>query len=405
MASTDMKNLRLHGKSFQFRKRLPKRLAQERKQDFFIVSLGRITLAEAQLKRDRLNLELREQEVKLEQTEADILADFLSMPQPDRDAYWAHLSIQADTRAERGDPDAEEWLGRVTGQIVPIDMNLEAYQREKPVSQRQAKHRVAGIERFKRWSGAKHLSDVNRQLAGKYVSHLVSSGLSPKTVNKNLDPLSGYWRFLVRKGIVNDNPWDDQRLSGAKYNKREAWSVDEVRLLIHNAPSRLLKHCIAIGALQGLRRKEISALKVSDCVDGLVRVHDSKTESSTRTLPWHSQLKAIIDQRLADKKPSDFLIEELNACSTLDGRADSLGDRFTKYRDKLFPDRRGGGKQSPWVFHSLRHHFGDERLKLGWQKHIVDDCTGHKKEGVLLNHYYHGAHLETLRECIEAVQL
>jgi integrase len=130
-------------------------------------------------------------------------------------------------------------------------------------------------------------------------------------------------------------------------------------------------------------------MRVRDIRDGLFHVNEGKTEASIRAVPIHSELAEVIKNRTEGKKPDDYLIHEIKRDTKgVLRRSAVFVKRFGRYRDKVFPEYRSNGhRQAAKVFHDLRAHFIDERLKRGVPLEIVKDCVGHEQEGVTLRHY------------------
>ena len=240
---------------------------------------------------------------------------------------WRLQDIAEDMEA-KGD-DGVAWYKRVTGQVVPVLMNVERYTKEKPAAETTQDARRSAIARFSKWLPKPILESVDRRKAGIYVSKLVDEGLAPKSVNSQVSHLSAYWRWLEKRGIVSVNPWTSQNVPNTVQTKRLPWSTDEVVHLINSAPTKLLKHAVAISALAGLRAGEVVKLKVSDCSDGELVVLVGKSKAATRKVPIHSQLVEIINSRINGKAPDDYLLPELR------GNAKALVKRFAAYRQRL----------------------------------------------------------------------
>jgi hypothetical protein len=52
---------------------------------------------------------------------------------------------------------------------------------------------------------------VSRKAAGAFVSDvLIASGRKQATINRIISSLSALWRWLVKRGIVDVNPWIGQ---------------------------------------------------------------------------------------------------------------------------------------------------------------------------------------------------
>ncbi len=128
--------------------------------------------------------------------------------------------------------DGVAWYKRVTGQVVPITMDVERYVKEKPAAETTQNARRSAITRFSKWLPNPTLEAVDRRKAGSYVSKLVDEGLAPKSVNSQISHLSAYWRWLEKRGIVAVNPWMGQLVQNKVQTKRLAWLMDEVVHLI-----------------------------------------------------------------------------------------------------------------------------------------------------------------------------
>jgi integrase len=206
---------------------------------------------------------------------------------------------------------------------------------------------------------------------------------------------------MVRRGLVNENIWQGQQMSTkGSAKKRQAWTMREASSLIETAPTRLLKHAIAIAALSGMRASEITSLRAGDCRNGIfkVKVHEpGKTDAATRHVPIHSYLGAIIESRLHGKHDADYLLHEVK------GSSKGLVKRFARYRQQLYGKQMG---QADKTFHSLRHGFVTEALRADCDLYLVQYCVGHQPAGgVTLGVYHKGPSPEQLRKVVESVML
>ncbi len=137
-------------------------------------------------------------------------------------------------------------------------------------------------------------------------------------------------------------------------------------------------------------------LKVSDCSDGELVVRVGKSAAATRKVPIHSQLVEITNSRINGKAQDDYLLPELH------GNANPLVKRFAAYRQRLYGKNEG---QAQKTYHSLRHHWVDERLKAGCEPYLVQFLAGHKLKGVTFENYYHGPAANQRKAIVEAVSL
>ncbi|SFV34001.1 tyrosine-type recombinase/integrase [Hyphomicrobium facile] len=402
MPEKKLKYLRWKGNQYQFFKRLPKDVAEHSGKSFHVENLGTADAIQARKIVARKLIELEDRWDLLRQGVQDvdvaIAGEYRERPDGyDKDTLNLVLLEQAHKKQ-----NGRQWYRTVTGQAVTISFNVDRFLREAHAVETTQKARKAAITRFEHWLQEKRLetfvSSISRKVAGDFSSHLSNQGLAQKTVNGLIQYLSSYWKWMVRRGIAEANPWQGQQVSAkGKSKTRLAWSHDEVSNLLNNAPTKLLLHAIAIGAQSGLRAGEIAALRVSNCKDGVFDVLKGKTEAATRKVPIHSQLTEILSSRLQGRADEEFLFAELA------GKSKGLVKRFAKYRTKLLGKNHEG--QADKTFHSLRHTFITERLRANCQEYLVQAVVGHANEGVTVGVYHHGPSLDQLREVVEAAQL
>ncbi len=395
-------NLRLKGRQWQFVKKLPADVHAQVGKAWMVKNLGTADVLKAMRLRDRLLVELEQlvysARMGVVDSEAAILGELEGLSPDDRQSIEHHLQDKAEAR---GDPDGGvEWYKRVTGQAVPISLHVDRFLRECPAVPTTQAARRSTIERFEVWlrqekGGSSHLKAVSKKTAGAFASALTEQGLAQKTVNCHLSYLSSYWRWMVKRGLVEVNVWAGQQVvTKGSSRARLAWTLEEVADLVGRAPTRLLRHAIAIAALSGLRAGELTKLKVADCRDGVFNIRAGKTDAATRKVPIHSYLGAIIEARIASRRDDEYLLAELK------GNPKGIVKRFARFRASAFGKTEG---QASKTFHSLRHTFVTEALRAGCDLYIVQSCVGHVPAGVTLSVYHKGPSIEQLRAVVESV--
>jgi hypothetical protein len=137
----DTKHLRMSGRQWQYRRKLPALVAKKLGKTWLLKNLGTDSLIEARRERDRINLDLEDAEQAVRADESELLADFQSASDEVREVLSVVYSDKADVAWEKADKhddekgkqDAIDWYKRVTGQLVAIEMNLSAWQQQVPV--------------------------------------------------------------------------------------------------------------------------------------------------------------------------------------------------------------------------------------------------------------------------------
>ena len=409
------RNIRKKHRQLQVVRRHPQDMLEHFGCKWFSENTGTLDIAKAEKIRDRLFYELDQRyeaiRAGLKLDESQLSIDYLNTPDSlDKDGWQLALITTAEDMEEKEPGSGVQWYRRVTGAAVPLDQHLERHLREATISPATKDARRAAVKRLAEYMSKSKLEvalqRVDRKVAGDFATAMLDTGISPVTVNGYLSNLSSYFQFLHRKGLVKySNPFKSQQLpvKGAK-QEREAWTTEEVRLLIENAPTKLLKHVCAFAALSGLRANELAELRVKDCV-GSFWVHEAnaKTSASVRQVPIHHQLSYLISDRVEGKLPDDYIFHELNSVKA-GNRGKALVKRFSIYREKMFgkPTDR---KQAAKCFHSFRHSFVTERLKAGCDFRMVQLTVGHIPVGGVTNVYGGKPTEAQLREVVEACSL
>lgn len=105
---------------------------------------------------------------------------------------------------------------------VEADRYLEYLQAVRNVSGHTARGYAADIAQFLDFLGGEdvslHLSDVDTKVLRRYVSRLQRGGLARTSLARKLSSLRGFFRYLVKRGIVESDP--TASLAGFKLDKR-----------------------------------------------------------------------------------------------------------------------------------------------------------------------------------------
>ena len=299
------RSLRLRGKKWSLHKELPKRVQKVWGKRFLVRSLDTTDFVKAIRMRDRI---LREIEVLDEQLAAsestarlsrefEILAEFKALESAAEDValpatrdhiqeYESHPAVgnlhgMENHLIEHAESfgGGLEWFERVTGKQTPILLPFETYLREqRSLVETTRKARRVAVRTFSEFMKDPVLSKVTKKIAGSYQSQLLANGLSQRTANSHISHLSSYWRWLVKKDFTKSNPWKDQHIKVTEKLERIPWEPEQIFWLINNAPSRVLKHGIAIAALTGARASEIAQLTVGDCKEGWFFIRGKRLE-------------------------------------------------------------------------------------------------------------------------------
>ena len=51
-----------------------------------------------------------------------------------------------------------------------------------------------------------HVTEINFQLTRNWIASLLEEGIQPVSINRKISTLRTYFRFLLKKGVVKENP-------------------------------------------------------------------------------------------------------------------------------------------------------------------------------------------------------
>ena len=119
------------------------------------------------------------------------------------------------------------------------------------------------IARFIEHFGDRAVSDVDYSVAEDYKMILVKSyQLSQSAANTYLRVIKPFFGWMVRRGYIVGNPFDDIKTYKVKEKIREVFEADELERIFEVAGIRW--QAIVVLGLMGLRRGEVLNLTVTD---------------------------------------------------------------------------------------------------------------------------------------------
>jgi len=211
------------------------------------------------------------------------------------------------------------------------------------------------------------LHQVTRRLAGEYLTHCAAR-TSVATVKREASAYNGLWRWAMRRGYADVNPWSDQTggLSAPKAaagieeaGKRGFTSAELVTLLSATADdlapngggyAATFWDLIRLSLLTGARPGELLGLRVADVIQNgtalalAATARGGKTKNARRIMPLHKYAAAVVSARLAclpDGPPDASLFPEVPIQGGDGSRTKTIATRFVPIRKRLLPTADG----------------------------------------------------------------
>jgi len=273
------------------------------------------------------------------------------------------------------------------------------------------------LERVKPHIGHLRISAITLDHLHDLISKLAESGLNGRTIKNTFVPVSGVFKYALKKGLVGSNPvhsLDKDDFPNFTEREKRILDSDEIQKLLLGASSYRYRALLATSVYSGLRIMELLGLTWED-VDferGEIRVHAQlsrtpgvgrvglKTENGRREVVLMPALASILKEHKAStiyKADSDYVFTTGTGKPLGWSNVERFGLHAASKRAKL---------RSPHpAMHDLRHTFASLLIAGKANVKYVSRQLGHSDAGFTLRTYTHlfdkAAHAEETRQLLQ----
>jgi len=217
---------------------------------------------------------------------------------------------------------------------------------------------------------------------------MLELGLTPRSVNRKLTTLKSYFRFLLREGLVDENPM--RKVTSPKNAKRLPVFLEKehIRQLLDDIefdkgfPGLRDRLIIEMFYATGMRLSELVMMKESDLDFNHCTVKVLGKRNKERLIPFSNKIRDLLQLYLEER--SGFISKI--SISEKEFKEDSLYLFLTDSGRKIYPKMvyrivnrylskvTTLKKRSP---HILRHTFATHLLNNGAELNAVKELLGH----------------------------
>ena len=258
------------------------------------------------------------------------------------------------------------------------DKFIQYISSEKRFSEHTIKSYSSDISQFQDFLSSEFditnkVEEISFQLIRSWIAYLLENGINPRSVNRKISTLKTYFKFLLREGVLQDNPM--LKVISPKSKKRLPVFIEEEQ--IENLLNKVEfeegfvgernKLIIEMFYVTGIRLSELINIKITsiDFEKRLVKVLGKRNKE--RLIPLSENILKELENFIEKHHLNYFLF------TNLDGNK-----LYTKlvYRvvKKYIGVISSVNKKSP---HILRHTFATHMLNNGADINAIKELLGH----------------------------
>jgi integrase/recombinase XerD len=252
---------------------------------------------------------------------------------------------------------------------------------EKGLSKNTIQSYESDIYQLYQWNiskNKKRITEIKKIDTSQYISYLFSQNLKSTSVNRKISSLKTFFNFLLKKKLINVNPFADQIMPKKPISLPKSISEDDVvKLLDAPKPDSLIglrdKAMLELLYASGVRISELVNIKFSDLdlERNIIKVFGKG--SKERLVPFGEDaaqcISAYIDERKKNKDIASIKYIFLNNRGSKISRH-AFWHRLKEYCLEI-------GLKSDISPHTLRHAFATHLLNRGADLRSVQVLLGH----------------------------
>lgn len=218
------------------------------------------------------------------------------------------------------------------------------------------------------------LSQIEHLIIRSWIVSMMDSGVSSRTVNRKITTLKTFYKFLLRRGLVMENPM--LKITSPKTSKRlpvfvEKEKMDNLLDMVQFDDENGLRDKLILELFYatGMRLSELINLKQKDVdlVANQLKVLGKRNKE--RIIPFGNELGKKIEEYLAAKEShsGEFLMEGKEGKKLSEKLVYTIVKKYLSQVTTI-------EKRSP---HVLRHTFATHMLNNGADLNAIKELLGH----------------------------
>ncbi|MDR2065138.1 MAG: tyrosine-type recombinase/integrase [Prevotellaceae bacterium] len=227
-------------------------------------------------------------------------------------------------------------------------------------------------------ASAENISEIKQLEIRSWVLMLMEKKNSPRTINRKLSALNGFFKYMIREKIIDSNPIN--KITYPKEKKRLPIFLEEKQLNNYLDVTEDVEDSyfairnqtiIELLYATGIRREELMNIKINDIFDNYIKVTGKGRKE--RLIPLTDNLKIWLQRLISRRK--ELIAKDNSEYVFL---TDKGGKTYPNFIYRIIKNKltTAGftGKKSP---HVLRHTFATHMLNNGADLNSIKTVLGH----------------------------
>jgi len=217
------------------------------------------------------------------------------------------------------------------------------------------------------------INEISFQIIRTWIANLLEKGISPRSVTRKISTLKTYFKFLIREGILIENPMLKVVAPKSKKSLPVFIEEDQIASLLNEVQfekgfiGQRNKLIIELFYVTGVRLSELINIKISDVnfISQSIKVLGKRDKE--RIIPITSSVVDTLNNFFANNQKNTYLFTDLEGKKLYNKLVYRI---VNKYIGKI----SSVNKKSP---HILRHTFATHMLNNGADINAIKELLGH----------------------------
>jgi len=178
---------------------------------------------------------------------------------------------------------------------------------------------IRTLGKFLADEGVEYVHQLKSEHLSRFIAFRRAKNRAPKTIKEELTILQGVLKMLIEDGTISESPllkWPTIKITTKRPERIGHYSHQEVAALKKQFEGKEFHDIFLFFIFTGARREEAREARVRDVREKTICIRNLKTETSPenqfRILEIHPDLWPIIEERIKDKQPGDYIFPEMH---------------------------------------------------------------------------------------------